>query len=143
MLERVKALAHRSPVVEMRERTDIAVFRITGRNLDIENAIRLGPSDWLLIDHVPPQLQQTALIQDMSSALTFIELSGQHIIDRIGLSALARENDGSLTTRLADLRVTVSYRRKPEEQVLLICDRFSADYLWEWLAARLAVPEST
>ena len=75
-------------------------------------------------------------MQDMTSALAIIDVSGEAALDILGVSPLARQDSGVFTTRLAGLRSTAVYRRGAEQCVQLIVDRFSADYLWAWLIAK-------
>lgn len=130
--------------IEIRQCDDLTAFRLTGGELvAAEGALRLGPRDWLLIG---PSVQapmlavgRTGLVRDATSGLAFIRVAGPRAADALGLSTLVRDEQGAFTTRLADLRVTVSYRTQPHHDLLLIADRSAADYLWQWLAARIAV----
>lgn len=125
--------------IEVRERTDLTAIRVTTKGpIVAEGAIQLGPRDWLLLGEGPPP-STPGLARDATSGLVFIQVAGPGAADALGLSTLARGERGALTTRLADLRVTVSYRTQPHHNLLLIADRFSAQYLWEWLAAKIAV----
>lgn len=114
----------------------------------ISLAERPGLSAWLitssqmpealLIDvNCPAKPSGTGLVQDMSSALTFIEINGPGLFDLLGLSVVASADSGATATRLAELRVFIEWRRTPHAWLRIAVDRFSADYLWKWLVYRI------
>lgn len=72
------------------------------------------------------------------AGLAHIEVSGNGTLDLLAIAGIARGSKGILTTRLAALRVTIAWQRAPETARIAV-DRFSADYLWEWLAAKARI----
>jgi hypothetical protein len=72
-----------------------------------------------------------------------IDLNGAAVLDMLGVAPIARADEGSFTTRLADLRVTAFYRKGAAQWVRLVTDRSNADYLWEWLVDRIRRNTST
>lgn len=117
----------------------------------IDGAVRLSPTEWLLVREGKGGSEilaahagtHSALVQDMSSGLAAIDLTGPAAFDLLGVSALARGEAGSLTTRIAQLRITLLYRNEPERNARLLVDRPSADYLWHCLAAKLGADKRT
>lgn len=73
------------------------------------------------------------------AGLAFIAMSGPGILDLLAITALAEGDEGTLTTRLADLRVTIAWHRTPAQSAQIAVDRFSADYLWHWLTDKMQV----
>ncbi|WP_114952209.1 hypothetical protein [Sphingosinicella terrae] len=150
-LRRQTALAHRTRGASiragdttLREPIGLRAILVTSRTqICLPGAIHLGPGEWLMVgddEEARAALAAaagTALLQDMSAGLAVIEAEGPDVLDAIGLSSLTAGIGGALTTRLADLRVTVEYRRGGRHWARFIVDRFSADYLWAWLVARL------
>jgi sarcosine oxidase gamma subunit len=150
MLEARKPLAARAPAIwgalRLRARDDVFAILVTGRDLpELPDAIRRGPTEYLLIGHDPDPLRaraliavdgKTALVADMSDGFAFVELTGPGAIDLLGIGALLGHGQGAVTTRIADLRVTALHDGEAAT-VLLIVERSSADYLWQWLEDRL------
>ena len=77
---------------------------------------------------------QTAIDGEVGEALA-VEVGNDRLA--IGLGNLEPLAPGdSLTTRLADIRVTLS---GTNDGLLLITESHGADWLWTWLLARLGV----
>ena len=76
---------------------------------------------------------------EAASGLAFIELTGTGTLDLLAIGSLARGREGELVTRLSALRVRIGWRRRPVESARVAVDRFSADYLWEWLAHKARI----
>jgi sarcosine oxidase gamma subunit len=81
----------------------------------------------------------TALAQDMTSALTYIEVCGEGALDALGLSITAGAEHGATATRLADSRVFIEWRKQPAPWLRIAVERSSADYFWHWLKHRIEV----
>jgi hypothetical protein len=151
------ALADRPDIVTgpytLRARGDLAAVLVTARTaLDLPEAIVRGPHEWLLLGSDAEALLAvamraaagvTALVNDMSDGFAFIELAGTDAFALLGLAPIARAAQGAVTTRIADLRVTVRYAGGTSPSALLVVERSSAEYLWEWLSDRLFLAEKT
>ncbi len=131
---------------EIAPREGIAACLVTSRRpIDLPGAIRISPGELLLLEdgadasalaaRIAESVNGQALVQDMTPALAFITLDGPQPLDFLGIGALCFTD--STVTRLADLRVTLVRRNTG---VLLVAERFSAAYLWEWLLQRLEIP---
>lgn len=75
--------------------------------------------------------------------LAHIEVSGTGTLDLLAIAGIAHGAEGALTTRLAALRVAVDWQRTPVETARIAVERFSADYLWHWLAAKARIEASS
>jgi len=149
----VAELVRRRPLARHGAETDIGGFRMVARGdltahllterngADHAAAIRLGPHDWLFVgtgEAMPAPRAPSTLFQDMTSAYAFIDVAGAGVVDRLGLAGLIGVGPPGFVTRLADLRVVVGLDVEDADHVRIVVDRSSADYMWEWLAARLA-----
>jgi hypothetical protein len=123
------------------ERPDLPAWRVTSHDaIDLPGAISVGPHEALIVGaDRPADRGGTGLIQDMSSALTFIEIAGEGALEAIGLSIVARAESGGTATRLADLRVVIAWRKSPDLWLRVAVERSSADYFWQWLKRRIEV----
>jgi len=132
----------------MRARSDIAACLIVSRApIDLPGAIAIGPGEWLMLeeggdrDALAARMRAasagaTALAQDMSAAYAFVELTGPAVCDLLGIAPIVTSEQGAVTARVADLRVTVEYR---PGWARIAVERFSAEYLWMWLERRMAL----
>ena len=68
-----------------------------------------------------------------------IALSGDGTIDLLAIVGAAPGTGGKLTMRLAALRVDITWQRMPGEAARIAVERFNADYLWEWLVAKILI----
>jgi hypothetical protein len=123
-------------MVELARRSPLA-----GREPLARGGYRLAPRELSALDDddavqaaVAAQLGRDDLTPDAAAGLVAIVLSGPAPIAVIGLGGLPIPAAGAVTTRLADLRVTIVVE---PTGLLLIAERFHADYLWHWLADRL------
>lgn len=76
---------------------------------------------------------------EAGSGAAIIILAGNGTLDLLAIGPLALGGRGKLTTRLAALRVQIAWQRSPAETARIVVDRFSADYLWEWLAHKIRI----
>ena len=103
--------------------------------LAIAGALYRGPGELLLLSG-EAELPAAASLHEMSAAFTCIDLNGPAPLEAIGLAGLEPLAPGdSLTTRLADIRVTIS---GTPDGLLLIAETPDAHGLWTWLLERLA-----
>jgi hypothetical protein len=114
---------------------------LVGHGLLVSGDYRLAPRDLpeqgdggVLRAAIAAQLGHDGLARDATAGLVAIALHGPRPLAVIGLGALRRPAEGAVTTRLADLRVTIVVEPLG---LLLIAERFHADYLWHWLTDRL------
>ena len=104
--------------------------------LAIPGALYRGPGELLLLAD-DAEIAAAAQLHDMSAAFCCIDLTGPDPLAAIGLGNLEPLAPGdSLTTRLADIRVTLC---GTSDGLLLITENHSADWLWNWLLERLQV----
>ena len=68
-----------------------------------------------------------------------IRIKGAGTLDLLGIAGIANGDSGRLFTRLAALRVEIEWLRTPDEDARIQVERFSADYLWCWLAAKAEI----
>lgn len=110
-----------------------------GTPIAIPGALLSGPGELLVLaDAVDTPAGATAY--DMGAAFTCIDLTGPACLEAIGLGAFAPLRPGdSLTTRLADIRVSIA---GTADGLLLVMESFHADWLWTWLLDRLPLARS-
>lgn len=122
------------------EASDIGVWLVTARTpFALPDAVTIAPGEYLAFSAPTLPAGGTALVQDMRAALAFIEVSGEGALDLLGMGPIAVDGEGAATTRLAGLRATILWRKTPQPWARIAVDRFSADYLWEWLCDRAAI----
>ena len=123
------------------EASDIGAWLVTARAaLDLPDAVTIAPGEYLAFSAPALPAEEVALVQDMRAALAFIEVAGDGALDLLGIGPIALDDQGTATTRLAGLRATILWRKAPQPWARIAIDRFSADYLWEWLCDRAATP---
>lgn len=76
---------------------------------------------------------------EAGSGAAIIIVSGNGTLDLLAIGPLTQGKAGQVTTRLAALRVQIAWQRSPAETARIVVDRFSADYLWEWLAHKIRI----
>lgn len=135
-----------SGAAHLTARDDLTAYLVTTRDPTPPppGTIPLGPCEHMIVAPrgaaaVPPSPSApkgagAALVQDMTAGLAFVDIAGPAAEERLGLPPIPPET--GTATRLADLRVIV--QRTGAGGLRVIVGRSYAEYMWGWLAGRLA-----
>lgn len=132
--------------VRMVVRSDLTAHLLTTRDVvEVGGAIRTGPCEHLFVgnegDEGLARLAAVsggaaALLDDMTAAFVFIDLTGPGLSAKLGIPHVDSGTAGA--TRLADLRIAVEHR---DDGLRLVIGASYAEYIWSWLLAKLGAPQ--